>query len=223
METKRFNTFYLIHKALRAMMYDCAVSIQQTDFTNKAEVNLTVTKIRNVIENFDDHANHEDNFLMPMIVKYKPVIVAEFENEHVTDHRLGKEISGVIDDLNSAATDDERKSCGLKLLYLFNDFMGFNLYHMNKEEDILNNILWKHYTDEEILAMQGRLISSIPPEKNMISVTWMMKSISNNEIIQFLSFQKKIQPEEIYKGLLALAENQVAKERWDLIKSAINA
>lgn len=223
METRRFNTFYLIHKALRAMMYDCAVSIQQTDFTNQAEMNTTAEKIKNVIDNFDDHANHEDNFVMPMILKYKPEIVAEFEKEHVTDHRLGKEISGVIDDLISAANDDERKSNGLKLLYLFNDFMGFNLYHMNKEEDILNNLLWKHYTDEEIHEMQGKLLSSIPPQKNMISVTWMMKSISNNEIIEFLSFQRKIQPEEIYKALLNITENQITPERWNVIKKTVSS
>ncbi len=221
----RFNTFYLVHKALRALMFDTALSIQQTDFTDKDEAVSTSEKIRQTVINFDDHADHEDTFLMPMILKINAEVVNEFEKEHVTDRRIGKAITDALSELKLKLkldeSDDNRKATGLKLLYLFNEFIGFNLYHMNKEEDILNKILWENYTDAEILEMEGRLIRSISPEKNMFTVSWMMKSASNNEITEFLNFQNKEMPGEVYNMLISLTEKAITPDRWQRIQPKI--
>jgi Hemerythrin HHE cation binding domain len=223
MEIKRYNSFYLIHKALRAMMYDAAIAIQETDFTKPDEAKQALNKIRSVIITFDEHADHEDEFVMPAIEKFDAKTVKEFEDEHVTDRNLGKDIMDEITNYNSAKSDDERKESWLKIFYLFNEFMGFNLYHMNKEEDILNKILWTNLTDGEILEIEGRLVKSIPPEKMMVSIEWMMRGCSNNDIIGFLIPVKSVLPEEAFKGILSIANNILPSERFNFISAALKS
>lgn len=222
MEIKRHNTFYMIHKALRAMMYDCALAIQNTDFTNPDEARRTFEKLKTVISQFDDHADHEDKFVMPPIEKFDAKTVEEFESEHVTDRRLGKSMMDLISGYDSLKTDDEKKICGLKLLYLFNEFVGFNLYHMNNEEDILNKILWANYSDKEILEMEGKIVQSIPPDKMMISIEWMFRGCSNNDLLSFLKPVKQNLPPPAFEAIMNVGKNVLSPERFKLVSSELN-
>lgn len=85
----RFNSFNMIHKALRAMLYDTALTLQQTDFTDAMEAETALSKVEDVIHQFEQHAHHEDTFMLPAIEKFAPQVVEDFEKEHVEDLELG--------------------------------------------------------------------------------------------------------------------------------------
>ena len=40
--------------------------------------------------------------------------------------------------------------------------MLFNIEHMAKEEYVLNPILWRYYTDAELMAIKQQIIANIP-------------------------------------------------------------
>ena len=83
---QRFNIFNQIHKALRALLYDTALTLQQTYFGNPDEVETALEKLRLILDIFDKHADHEDQFVLPAIQAYEPSLVDAFEKEHVEDH-----------------------------------------------------------------------------------------------------------------------------------------
>ena len=67
---------------------------------------------------------------------------------------------------------------GNQLFLTLNEFIAFNLYHMNKEESLLLLALWKHFSDEEIRQMEQAIMAVIDPQVLLEESRWMMRSIS---------------------------------------------
>lgn len=220
MTQNRYNVFNQIHKGLRAVLYDTAMCIQQTDFSidNAAE---TVNKVSLVVDLFDEHAHHEDTYMLPLVAIHDAAMVDDFEKDHEIDHKLSDALRELVNDWAKANTKAERLTIGQSLFYAFNEFIAFNLYHMNKEENQLLFSLWKHNTDAELLAAQQQIIASIKPEILMIESRWMMRSLNNDEIIKWLTGVKTGAPEEVYNIYLKMAEEELPANRYQSVISGL--
>ena len=216
---QRYNVFNQIHKGLRALLYDTALCIQQTDFNTPA-AQQTVDKVMLVVDLFDEHANHEDAHLLPLAEIHNPRLVEEFESEHEVDHRLSQALRDHATAWDAAATENEKIMHGQALFYSFNEFIAFNLYHMNKEENVLQLNLWKHYTDNDLHMAERAIIESIQPEILITESRWMMRSLSANEIIQWLKGIQFGAPAEVFNMYLGMAQEEVSPERWQKIAVA---
>ncbi len=75
---QRVNIFNQIHKGLRAALYDTAISLQQADFTSEAEAEEVLSKIKEVVMLFDEHAHKEDTYILPAILQFEPSVVDSF-------------------------------------------------------------------------------------------------------------------------------------------------
>jgi Hemerythrin HHE cation binding domain len=213
-KTMRYNTFYQIHKGLRAMLYETAIELQRTDFNNEEESANALTNIENVINLFDKHAYHEDTLVFPAVEKYEPSVVDAFEQEHVKDHELGSKLKTLIAMFDSAESDDERIQLGSAIRKSFVEFLAFNLEHMAKEEDIINNLLWRYYTDDEIRAIEYRIISKQTPEATALAWKWMLRGLSNQEITRWLKLVEKNAPEVVFNNLFSMAEKELSNTRF---------
>lgn len=221
MEQLRFNAFNQIHKGLRALLYDTALSIQHTDFTQEAQARATFRKVEKVLWLFEGHADKEDTKIFPLLQAVAPDVVDDFEKQHVTDHQLGEDLQDAIVAYDSAQSVPQRIQCGAKLMRAFDEFTAFNLQHMNKEETIINSLLWKHYTDEQILSVQHEIVSSIPPDKNEWYSRWMIKGINDVELFRWLQAVQKMAPAPVFNGLCAMAGQELPEERWKAIRDQL--
>ena len=210
----RYNTFYQVHKALRAMLYDTATELQRTDFNNEKEVTSLLVNITTVVDVFDKHAYNEDHFVFSAIEQYEPSVVDAFEQEHVRDHELSTQLRTLINVYRSLETDEEKIELGSALRKAFVDFIAFNLVHMAKEEDIINNLLWRYYTDEQIRAIEKQIISNQTPESTAVVWKWMIRGLSNTEIINWLKAVEKNAPQVVFKNLFLTAEKELPGNRF---------
>ncbi|MBO9564456.1 MAG: hemerythrin domain-containing protein [Niastella sp.] len=221
METKRYNIFNLIHKALRSMMFEAATAIQQTDFTNREEAIVTIHKLEKVLDAFDDHADHEDKYIMPAVERYAKQLVDELESQHVVDHELTHSLRDAISRWKATEEETLMVEMGLKILYDFNEFIAFNLSHMNKEEVELNAVLWQYYSDPEIMHISHTLVSSIEPAILFETSRWMMASINSQEAIAWLTGIRHNAPQEVYSLYMKLAQEELSESRWQIVKTAL--
>jgi hemerythrin-like domain-containing protein len=217
---KRYNIFYEVHKGLRAMLYETALQIQQTDFINNEEADQTIEQVKNLIELFDKHAHSEDQFVFAAVQPYDPAVVDAFEQEHVVDHTLGENLYNLLAALTNALSDDKMR-IGKLLYQAFIEFMIFNLQHMAKEEDIINKVLWRNYTDEELKGITGNIIANIQPVQMAQFTRWMMRGLSNNEIAGWLKDVKNTAPDHVFQSLMQMAELQLTAHRLQLVQEAI--
>ena len=210
----RFNTFNQIHKALRALLYDTSLTLQQTYFGDAEEVETAFEKVRIVVDIFDKHAKHEDHFVLPAIQQYEPSLVDAFEQEHVKDHALSQKLRGLLIAYDYAIKAEVKLETGQAINAAFIEFMIFNLEHMAKEETVLNKVLWRYYSDAEIMAINQKIIASIPPEEMAVTSAWMMRGMSNMEISRWLKAVEKNAPEPVFTQLFAIAEKELPQDRY---------
>jgi hypothetical protein len=203
----RYNIFNQIHKALRALLYDTALYIQQTDFTDAAEREKVLEKIQVIVEMFDKHAHYEDNYILPANEKFDANVIVSFEQGTPGRYGAGATVKGVSENINQAVGAEDRMQAGLALHNAFIAFMVFNLNHMAKEERILNAALWKHFDDMQIIALNKTIVANISQKELEFGNLWMFKSLNNQEIINWLKQVRAHAPEPAFRGLYLMASD----------------
>ena len=216
----RVNIFNQIHKGLRALLYETSLLLQQTDFSDEQEMRDAVERVILVADLFDDHARHEDEFILPAIQEYEPSIVDAFEQEHVTDKHLMRSLKDSLQAMQMASPL-VRIEMANELGKTFIHFMVFNLEHMAKEENILNKILWRYYSDEEILAIQKDILASLSPWSAATGSRWMMRGLNNPEIVRWLRSVEESAPETIFQKLFVTAQNELPEHRFRHVMEAL--
>lgn len=211
---QRYNMFNQVHKGLRALLYDTAMRVQHTDFWNVEEAGDTLRRIREVISLFDKHAHAEDNFVFPAIKKYEPSVADLFEQEHIKDHQLGEELLGASNAYEAAAVITGKALIAPRICRLYDRFVAFNLEHMLKEEEVLNPILWRYYSDEELFEITRQIVSQVPAHVMAKMNKWMLRGLHTGEIIGWLKSVEAGAPEVVYHSLLAAAENELPELRF---------
>jgi hypothetical protein len=85
---------------------------------------------------------------------------------------------------------------------------------MAKEEDIINNLLWRYYTDDQIRAIEKQIISNQTPESTAVVWKWMIRGLSTVEIINWLKTVEKNAPQIVFKNLFLTAEKELPGDRF---------
>ena len=218
---QRFNSFNMIHKALRALLYDTALSLQQTYFADSTEAEAVLTKVETVIHQFEQHAYHEDNFVLPAIAKHAPHLVESFENEHEEDHELGNKLRHLLNMFRGSSDAAQRIICGSALTQSFREFMIFNLEHMAKEEVEINKVLWEHYSDEELMQINAKIVANIPEQEKAFSSKWMMRGVNKAEAIDWLKSIKKTAPPFAFQALYNLTNTELPENIRTEVQDAV--
>jgi hemerythrin-like domain-containing protein len=218
---QRYNIFFPIHKGLRAMLYETAIQLQQTSFTDNEEAAEAIDQVKTVVDLFESHAGKEDNYVFPAIAAYEPSLVAAFEQEHVEDHELGESLQKWLTAFAYAVSPSAKQTIGEELTKAYIQFMVFNLKHMAKEEAVISPILWRYYTDAELHEITLKIMKSVPPQEMMSFSRWMVKGLNNNEILYWLRGVKNTAPRPAFEALMSVAENELSPHRWNLVQESL--
>jgi hypothetical protein len=219
---ERYNSFNLIHKGLRAALYQTSLQLQRTDFTEESETEESLNRVKEVIMLFEGHAQKEDTYILPAIIEYEPSVVATFHNEHEEDEQLGKELNKAVEKVQNCTELLEKIIAGRELTEAFVRFMVFNLNHMAKEENILNKILWRYYSDDEIRAIGVQIGKSVAPWIQDFYLTWMLRGINNREAKEWMKEIERAMPEVIFQTMLQKAEKELPQQRFRKISLSLS-
>lgn len=217
----RHNSFYFIHKALRAAMYEMATRLQHADFSEMNSTSELLLTLESLLQLFETHAHGEDLFFNKPLESREPGIGTLFEKEHEEDHRLSNVILELILTWRNSNSSDERIESGTMLFYAFNEFIAFNLYHMNKEELELNAALWRNFTDEEIKGIEQTLVGQIPPDKMMKYAHWLFRGLSLQDLYSWLSPIQQNMPEPVFDALMEIAHVQLPTEKFNALSAKL--
>jgi hypothetical protein len=92
---------------------------------------------------------------------------------------------------------------------------------MKKEEDVLNKLLWRYYTDEVLHGITMNIVANVSADKMPFYNKWMMRGLSNTEIINWLKQIKNNAPEFVFNSYVDLAINELAENRWQKIQEQL--
>ena len=114
---------------------------------------------------------------------------------------------------------EERIEMGDKLNRTANDLFAYYLTHLSGEEATLIPAMWKHYTDEQLVAMRANVQRNIPPEVFAVWMKWGMPSLNINELTGMFIGLKKEAPAPVLEHMSQLAEKSLDQERWTAVKA----
>lgn len=218
---QRYNMFFPIHRGLRAMLFETAQQLQQTDFTDSEQAAASVAQINEVVEIFEGHASKEDNHVFAAIAAYEPSVVDAFEQEHVEDHKLGEDLQNWLTAFGYAVAPSAKQTIGAELTKSFIEFTVFNLRHMAKEEKVINPLLWRYYSDEELHDITQKILKSLSPAESAKTSRWMVRGLNNSELLGWLKGVKSTAPQPAFDGLLRIVESELETERWSQVQEGL--
>lgn len=211
----RFNMYGFIHKALRAYLSDTLVGLGRMDVADAAELDAGLAQVRELLGFCRAHLEHENRFVHPAMEARAPGTTAQIAGEHVhheDDIALLQEQADTVDALR-----DDASACGAAAGRLYRDFavfVGANLQHMDYEEREHNAVLWSHYSDAELHAIEAALVASLAPAESALALRWMIPSINHFERTQWLGGMRAHAPAEAVAGALALAHSRLSERDW---------
>jgi Hemerythrin HHE cation binding domain len=218
---KRYPVFYLVHKALRQMLYQLATALQQTDFSHAEEANTLLEQLRAVLLLFETHASTEDRFVFAALGKFEPAVVAQFQKEHLQNHALCNRMRALLNMFDIAITSEEKQEMASAIRVAFTEFMVFQLQFMAQSSSLLNKLLWQHYTDEQLRQTTRQIIAWLPAVTTAAFNTWIMRALSNNEISHWLQEIKTLASEPVFETMLQVAARELPHNRWMAIQETI--
>lgn len=195
MHAQRLDLYRNIHKGIRAMLAELVTKAGRADFNDAAEIAQLRAEARDIFELLESHAHNEDEHIMPLLAEASPALHREFIEAHADQEASLPALLTMLEE-----ADDDRK--GHAFVVQFSRVAGELITHMADEEIELNHALWNHFSDEELMAAEQRLVGSIPPEKMARYLRWMLPAMNPIERATFIGFL----PPPIFEFVRGLAK-----------------
>ncbi|WP_031529288.1 hypothetical protein [Dyadobacter crusticola] len=211
----RYNIFNSIHKALKAICYENALEIQRTDFPDLEEAEKTIENLEKTLALLDMHFKHESDFIHPLLEKVDMDIDRRFREKHIESRFLAEKARIAAKDFAFCHSENDRIQKGKLISDCFEALLAFNLTLFIKEEQVLNQMLWGSYSDEEIMAVEQQIIASVPEDILELETVWMMRSLNNSEISKWLLGIRETAPGPVFESLLSLARKELPGARFE--------
>lgn len=219
-QAPRYDMYLAIHKALRAYFGETLSALGRMDCDDDQDVVATLMQVRELLQVCAGHLQHENHFVHRAMEQRRPGSTIAINDEHI-DH------FHVIDDLHAAMTlvelgaGAERAVLAQILYRQFALFVAENFEHMQREEADNNAILWSAYSDAELMAIEDELRASIPPAEMMLLSRWMLAHNDHAFRVRMLSEVREHAPREVFEGLLAVAQTNLAARDWRKLATAL--
>ena len=199
--TERYDSYLVVHKALRALMADTLVSLGKLDTDDDEETLGVIERVRLTIALGQAHLSKEETFVHPAMEARAPGSTRRTAGDHVSHlAAFERAIAGCNDVVaSSGATRAAAALCLYRRLALL---MAEDLVHMNAEETENNAVLWATHSDEEILQITERLVASISPDILGKFLRWMITANTPRDRIKVLGGIRGGMPAAAYSRLL---------------------
>lgn len=219
MEQPRHDMYTAIHKALRRRIFETTALVEGCDFADAAERTDVLGHVRTTLECLEEHAGHEDDFVLPRLQAANPAVAERLTEAHERVHHAGAAVAALLDALEGADAD-VALSRGPELCHALNLLASQHLEHMNDEETLANAVLWQAHTDEELRELHDALLASIPGPRMAEWMAMMLPALNVHERIGVMGGIKANAPAAVFEQMMQLG-HEVVGTRWDAVQAAV--
>ena len=211
------------------MIYELGNKVQKTDFTDISATEAIVAQLRHDLRLANstciaclmhEHAGHEEDNIVPLIPPSESIVDTIIQ-EHKEITKQFIEISRVSDELLKLKENGERIEAGAKLNRMVNNLLAFYLAHLNNEEAELLPLMWKYLTDDQLREIRAKIQIITPPEIYAEWMSWVMPSLSLNELVGIFTGIKMGAPPEVLSKWSHMAQENLDAETWSKVKSRV--
>ena len=217
----RYNMYAFIHKALRAFMGDTLSGIGRMDPDDAADLEGGLDQLRELLDLCRLHLEHENRFVHPALEACAPGSSSQVAGEHVHHAADIDALDELADAVVLAPTGAARAAAANRLYRQLAVFVGINFEHMDYEESEHNAVLWRHYSDAELLGIEAELHAALSPTERAQGLRLMLRALDHRERLRLLGGMRAHAPAAAFEGALALARSLLAERDWQKLEQAL--
>lgn len=209
----RIDPYTTVHKGLRRALFETAVTVGRTDFERGQETERCVADVRRLLAFLGEHAEHEDDVLMPELRALSPALHVALREDHARTDGLHRELEGLLVRLEGAG-GAERVALGRRLALRTAALVAEHLRHLEREEVEANRILWAHRSDAELRALEDRIVGSIPAERLGDWFALMLPAMTGAERRELLHGLREALPADAFLAVTGPARELLGERAW---------
>jgi hypothetical protein len=218
----RVDLYTAVHKALRAELFQIAVAVARADFSEQHEALRISERLRALLSFLEEHAQHEDEVLLPEIAQFAPQLHAELSADHAQDRALEHELHCTLDRLDTASRV-ERSYIGKRIHERLGRLIAAHCRHMDIEETQVNALLWEQRSDEQLNELEGRIIEMVSPQRLAQWMVLFARGVSTPELAPMFAGMQAHMSAQDYAEVVAPARADLGEVAWARLELAIAA
>lgn len=218
----RYNVFNDVHKGLRAFLYETALRVQQTDFVLSGEAVKALEGIGDVLYYAGQHALYIERFLFPFVVDYNPSLITTFKQQYQQNLVQTQRLRGMMNSWSQATKAPEKKALGELIGREYTQYLVAQLESLNKEDNLLNPLLWKQYNDAALLSIKKEIVGKLLPADLNVLSKWAIRGMSNTEIIAWMRASERACAPAVFAAFFNSAAQELTDERWHQIQEMLS-
>lgn len=197
----RYDLYGNIHKGLRRAQCLLLARLGSNDFGDAAATDKLLADLRRLLAMAAAHVRHEDGEIHAAL-NGRGIATELIDAQH-DDHRAA---FAVLEDRIAAVEAAVHRAEAGRALYLaFAAYIADDFAHMHEEETVTAPLLWRHFTDEELLAIEMRIIGSLPPEENMAFTRMMLPAMNPDQRAALVGGMLQAMPGEMFAAVVEFA------------------
>lgn len=213
----RYDIYAAIHRALRLFMNDTLGRLGQIDCGDPVAVAGTLDQLGRLLDFCRSHLQHENEFVHAAIEARCPGGSQRLGADHL--HHL-EEIAAIEAEaaLLRAAPGGPQ---ALRLYRKLALFVAANFVHMHEEETVHNELLWAAYRDDEIEAIEQRLVASIEPAERALVLRWMTPALPPAERAEWYGRMQQQMPPPAFAAVVDAARLMLDAAAWQRLSRSL--
>jgi hemerythrin HHE cation binding domain-containing protein len=202
-----------IHKGIRYSLFQTTIALGSVDPADDAARAVVVEQVRGITHLLDQHAEHENDFIVPVLEVHAPELADVI---HVVHPQLDRRVA----DLRNLAaevqvTGGTRARAAVHSLYLeLASFTSAYLEHQHFEERTCMYALADALPVDELIAIDQAIVGSIPPDELANGLSVMLPAMNIDDRVELLVGIREGAPLKVFAGICALAESVLTPEAW---------
>jgi hypothetical protein len=200
---QRREIYHLVHKGLRAAMSDALVGLGRVDLTSRDSIAAALDAVADLLGLCAEHLEHENAFLHSAMERAAPGSSKHCAEDHQHHVKTIADLRTRLDEARQAEAQTRERA--FKVLYrLLSVFVAENLAHMEIEESTNTALLWQHYSDADLLAIEQQIHAHIKPERMLTWLRWILPNVTRQQRAAMMKGMQVGMPAELFGGVLAM-------------------
>ena len=197
------KTYNVPHKGLRNALSQLSLLAGKTNYANQLEVAQLYSLGTDIFKILTIHAADEDEVTLAELEKHCQGCSEHDIEDHIKIHNAQEKLENLLSNIHTDSKSGKDVSADGEEFYLsLSEFHGKYLEHTAEEERVTQPLLWKHFTDEELVQHRTIIMAKNPPETLLIWFRFVIPAQSHAERVNlFTGFQKMASPAFFDKGM----------------------
>ncbi|MEO8695748.1 MAG: hemerythrin domain-containing protein [Acidimicrobiales bacterium] len=209
LESVTLDLYRDVHKGIRYELFGVTLAAGQVDPGDRDAVAAVSGRWRNLVGLLITHAEHEDEFVQPVIELHAPSLAEVIAVAHP---ELEAQMAA-LEVLAERATDAgvcERRLAVHRLYLGLASFTAAYLQHQEFEELRVMPAVAAALGFGEVLGIHGAIIGSLTPEQMAQSGSVMLPAMNVEDRVELLGGAQAGAPPEVFAGMMGLAQSVIS-------------